>query len=209
MTRYLYSMGREQILPSSFGNTHPRWKSPHIASIAQSVFSLLVVGFLGLVIQHANKDGSVSYALGIADGTIYQQTNGISSYGWLAIIGTICFMLVYILVNIAAPVYARRRGEFRVVTHAIAPILSTIVLLIPLTSFIMPPLPGIGAFFTGLGFAPTPFPLNILPAFVLVWLLIGAGYALYLYRSNPARFEMLGHIISGEDGNPVIEPEVP
>ena len=30
--RYLYSLGREGLLPRALGRTHPRWKSPHIAS---------------------------------------------------------------------------------------------------------------------------------------------------------------------------------
>ncbi len=30
--RYLYSVGREGLAPRALGRTHPRWKSPHIAS---------------------------------------------------------------------------------------------------------------------------------------------------------------------------------
>lgn len=202
MVRYFYAMGRDSILPTSFGKTHPRWKSPYIASIAQSLFTILVLCFLGLVMQQTQKDGSIIYALGFADGTHWHQTNGISSYGWLAIIGTICFIIVYILTNISAPVLARRRQEFRLLTHILAPILSTVALLIPLASFILPPLPGIGAAFTALGFAPTPFPLNILPLFVLVWLLIGVGYSLYLERTDPIRYARLGKIISGASSMP-------
>src|SRR5690348_15414626 len=31
--RYLYSLGREGVLPAVLGRTHPKWKSPHIASM--------------------------------------------------------------------------------------------------------------------------------------------------------------------------------
>lgn len=195
MTRYFYSMGREQILPAVFGRTHARWKSPFVASITQSIFTALVLGFLGLVIQQNNADGSVTYALGIANGTTFQQTNGISSYGWLAITGTICFLLVYLLTNLAAPLFARRRGEFRILAHVLAPVLSSLVLLIPLISFVLPPVPVLGSFFTGLGFFPTPFPLNILPLFVLLWLAAGIIYATLLARRNPERYQRLGHIV--------------
>src|SRR5882724_9659596 len=34
--RYLYSVGREGLAPRALGRTHPRWKSPHIASVTQS-----------------------------------------------------------------------------------------------------------------------------------------------------------------------------
>ena len=69
MVRYFYSMGREGILPRVFGKTHPRWKSPYLATIAQSGFTLLVILLLGLVIQHVNSDGSVTYGLGLSNGT--------------------------------------------------------------------------------------------------------------------------------------------
>lgn len=206
MIRYLYAMGRERILPRWFGKTHPRWKSPYTASLVQSAFSLLVILFLALVIQRTNADGSTSYALGIADGKTYQQTNGIASYGWLAIIGTMNFIVVYILVNIAAPFYARRHKEFHALTHVVAPLLSSLVLLIPLASFVFPAIPGpIGNYFTGLGFFPTPFPLNILPIFPVAWLIIGWGYTAYLMKANPTRFESLGRIVRGEDDLEVIE----
>jgi amino acid transporter len=202
MVRYFYAMGREGVLPSAFGKTHPRWKSPLRAILAQSVFTALVILFLALVIQKSNPDGSVSYALGFADGKVYTQTNGIASYAWLAIIGTISFILVYILVNISASVYARRydRTNYNVLSHLIAPVLSSLILLIPLISFVFPAIPGaIGNFFTGLGFFPTPFPVNILPIFVLIWVVVGLGYAYYLLRSNPEAYQKLGHILRTQD----------
>ncbi|HAH00802.1 MAG TPA: hypothetical protein DCL75_18565, partial [Ktedonobacter sp.] len=144
MVRYFYAMGREEILPKPFGKTHNRWKSPVNAIIAQSIFTALVILFLALIVQKTNADGSTSYALGFADGKIYTQTNGISSYAWLAIIGTISFIIVYILVNIAAPTFAWRsdRSSFNVLTRLIIPILSSLILLIPLISFVFPTIPG-------------------------------------------------------------------
>ena len=35
--RYLYSLGREGLAPKALGRTHPKWQSPHIASLTQSV----------------------------------------------------------------------------------------------------------------------------------------------------------------------------
>ena len=199
MVRYFYDMGRSGIFPKIFGRTHPRWKSPYVASLTQSVFSLLVILFLGLVMQHPNKDGSVTYTLGIANGSFWQQTSGTVSFGWLASIVTIMIILVYILTNIAAPFFARSRNELRILPHIIAPGLSTLLLLLPLASYIGPALPGsIGVFFTGLGFAPTPFPSNILPLFVIVWIIIGLLYSAYLARKAPERYEMMGNIIRSD-----------
>ena len=197
MVRYFYSMGREGILPRVFGKTHPRWKSPYIATFAQSGFTGLLILFLGMVIQHANKDGSVSYALGVASGTTWQQTSGVVSFGWLASIVTMSIILVYILTNVAAPFFAGKRHELRVFPHLIAPVASTLLLLLPLASYILPPLPGIGTFFTNLGFAPTPFPSNVLPLFVIGWVALGLIYATILARRTPERYERLGHIVRG------------
>jgi amino acid transporter len=207
MVRYFYSMGRESILPRVFGKTHPKWRSPYIATFAQSGFTFLVILFLGLVIQHTNSDGSVSYTLGIANGTTWQQTSGIVSFGWLASIVTICIILVYILTNVAAPFFARSRGEMRVFVHIIAPAVSTLLLLLPLASYVLPPIPGIGPFFTALGFAPTPFPSNVLPLFVLAWVVLGLTYATVLSRRSPEYYERLGRIVRG-DGGASIEEEL-
>jgi amino acid transporter len=200
MVRYFYAMGREGILAKVFGKTHPRWKSPYIASFAQSIFTAIVVLFLGLVIQKANPDGSISYALGFADGKVYTQTGGIGSYAWLAIIGTIALLVVYIMTNIAAPMYALRsdRKSFNWFTHAVAPLVSSLILLIPLISFVAPPIPVVGTFFTNLGFFPTPFPLNILPLFVILWVIAGLIYSNYLARQSPERYEAMGRIVRSE-----------
>ncbi len=199
MVRYFYSMGREGILPRIFGKTHSRWKSPYLATFAQSGFTLLVLLFLGMVMQHTNPDGSVSYALGIANGTTWQQTSGVVSFGWLAGIVTICIILVYLLTNVAAPFFARSRHELRIFPHVIAPAISSLLLLLPLASYLLPPLPGVGTFFTNLGFASTPFPANILPLFVLAWVVLGLVYATILARRVPERYERLGRIVRGEE----------
>lgn len=199
MVRYLYSLGRETVLPSWFGKTHPRWRSPYTASLTQSAFSILLVLFLASIFQHTNADGSTSYAFFFSAGNGFQQTNGILSYSWLAIIGTISFIIVYIMVNISAPVFARRRREFNVVAHIVAPLLSSLFLLIPLVSFVMPTIPGpIGSYFTSLGFFSTPFPTNILPIFPALWLIAGWVYTLILARVDPARMERLGRIVRGD-----------
>ena len=201
MVRYLYAMGRENILPGVFGRTHPRYRSPHIAIITQSLFSALLMIAFAFVIQKTNADGTFSYAFGIADGKVYTQTDGIYPYTWLAIIGTIAFVIVYIMVNIASPTFALRfdRKSFNVLAHIVAPVLSTLVLLVPLISFVMPTIPGaIGSYFTGLGFAATPFPLNILPLFVLIWIVAGLVYSYVLSSRYPTQYEGMGRIIRGD-----------
>lgn len=64
---------------------------------------------------------------------------------------------------------------------------------------VMPAIPGpIGNFFTGLGFAATPFPLHILPLFVVIWVVAGLLYAWYLVRRAPECYVSMGRIIRGD-----------
>jgi amino acid transporter len=201
MVRYGYSLGREGILPRIFGKTHPRWKSPYLASLAQSSLSLLVILLLSLVIEHTNKDGSVIYALGFAQAPGWQQAGGITAFGWLASIVTMCIIIVYILTNLAAPCFAHRRKELRLFPHIVAPTMSTLMLLLPLASYVLVPLPLIGSVVTQLGFAPTPFPANILPLFVLAWALVGQLYAAMLAWRAPERDARLGLIFGDGQGD--------
>ncbi len=40
-TRYLFAMGRSGVLPSALGRIHPRWGSPHVATVVAFGFCLL------------------------------------------------------------------------------------------------------------------------------------------------------------------------
>lgn len=186
--RYLYALGREGVFPVRLrlGRTHSRWQSPWIASTMATGLLLLLVLFLAFVLQKTNADGSVSYALGVAHGA-YTPTGGIGTYQWLAIVGTMLLLTVYVLTNLAASVSAWRSHEFHWLTYGVAPVLSSLVLLIPLVALLGPPLPLIGTVFTTFGFTPTPFPLNILPLFFLVWAGVGLFVSIYLAHVFPHR----------------------
>lgn len=72
--RYMYSMGREGLLPAWLGRTHARHRSPHTASVLQTVIcSLVLAGF----------------ALAQADPVL-------SLFTWLSSLATICVLLLMI-----------------------------------------------------------------------------------------------------------------
>lgn len=200
MVRYLYAMGREGPVFPLFGKTHPRWKSPHWAILAQSSFTLLMILLLGLVIQRTDAQGNTFYSFGWAS-TIWQQTNGITVFGWLASVVTMLILVVYILANVALPCYARSQGalQWRVkalIPGILFPAVSTCLLLLPLGSYLLPAVPGpVGTFFTHLGFSPTPFPSNLLPLVVLAWIVGGMIYFAWMRRRAPEVLEKLGRII--------------
>jgi len=105
------------------------------------------------------------------------------------------------MVNVASPIFALRyeRRSFNPLTHVVAPVVSTLVLLLPLVAIVMPAVPGpLGAYFTHLGFAATPFPLNILPLLIIVWVIVGLIYSVWLSRTAPERYESMGRIIRGD-----------
>jgi len=200
--RYLYGMAREDQIPffsRPFSKTQPHSGSPWVANILQTGISLVCIVFLAFVIQKTLKDGSVVYALGIAGGA-YTPTGGIGTYGWLATIGTMTLIVVYVLTAIAAPFYARRRQrefgnrEFHWFTHMVAPIVGIIVMLLPLLSLFLPFF-GLGGVLTNIGFAPSPFPVNILPGFFFFWLILGALALLFYIRRSPERYAKVGHLV--------------
>lgn len=90
--RYLYSLGREGVLPSFLGNTHDKFKSPHIASTAQSI---LAATWLGLFAFFLGTDDANAQAY-------------VAVYTMLAILGTMLLLILQAIVSIAIIVYFRK-----------------------------------------------------------------------------------------------------
>ena len=90
--RYAYSLGREGMLPPVLGKTHPRWQSPHIASIAASVLSLIIIGLFAIFVG-TNDPSSQAYG---------------QLYGLMAVMGVIIILSVQAVVSLAILVYYLR-----------------------------------------------------------------------------------------------------
>jgi len=207
--RYLFGMAREDQIPffsKDLASVHPRTKSPWVASNVQTVISLLFIIFLTFVVTKTLKDGTAVYQLGLAGGD-YTPAGGIGTYSWLATIGTMTLIVIYILTALAAPIYARRRErelgvhEFNWFTHLMAPILGILVMLLPLLSLFLPFF-GLGSVLTSIGFAPSPFPVNILPAFFFIWLILGIISLVGYIRPSPERYSRIGHFVDSDAGSP-------
>jgi amino acid transporter len=89
--RYLYSLGREGVLPSALAGTHDTFKSPHIASVAQSVLAAVWLGLF-------------AYFLGTDDPTAQAY---VGVYTMLAILGTMLLLILQAVVSIAIIAYFR------------------------------------------------------------------------------------------------------
>jgi len=80
----------------------------------------------------------------------------------------------------------------------VAPIVGSIVMLLPLLSLFLPFF-GLGQVLTNIGFAPSPFPVNILPGFFFFWLVVGV-LALFLYiRRSSERYAKIGHLVRTDE----------
>jgi amino acid transporter len=117
-SRMLFSMGRNNIVPSVFARSHATHRTPYVAIMTQTAVSVVL-----------------ALALGLGFGVV----NGFSV---MAIALTIIVILVYIAICVSVPVYylRRRRAEFTVLKHVVCPALAVAAMIGPLY-FQFAPLP--------------------------------------------------------------------
>jgi amino acid transporter len=170
-SRYFFSLGRERVLPAALGTTHPRYKSPHIASITQTVIAALIIIAFAIF---AGRDNPTQQAY-------------VDVYGLMAVMGVIVILAVQALVSVAILVYFwRHHGtEVHWWSTVLAPIISfvgqavVLLLLFQNISFIA----GTAGLVKWLG----PIDLVIFAA--------GIGLAFYLKNSQPEKYKTLGRLI--------------
>ena len=170
--RYAYSLGREGLLPRALGKTHPRWKSPHIASLTQSVVAaLIVIGFA--LFTGSNNPASQAY---------------LQLYGLMAVMGVIVILSVQALVSISIVIYFQRHheGEVHWWRTMIAPAIAfltqgfVVYLLFDNINFLG----------SGYSYAKWLGPIDLL------FVLVGIGYAFWLRDRNRAKYESAGRLIN-------------
>jgi amino acid transporter len=170
--RYLYSLGREGLAPKALGRTHPRWKSPHIASITQSFIAAIIIGLFA-IFTGSNDPNSQAY---------------LQLYGLMAVMGVIIILSVQAVVSLSVVVYYERfhSDEVNWWRTRVAPLLSfcsqayVVYLLFTNITF----LGGGYNYATWLG------PIDA------VVVLVGVGVAFYFKYQKPAKFEQAGRLIN-------------
>src|SRR5579859_4141150 len=171
--RYFYSLGREGLMPRALGRTHPKWKSPHIASVTQSVIAAFIIGLFA-IFTGTNDPTSQAY---------------VQVYGLMALMGVIIILSVQAVVSLAILVYYERyhRDEVHWFKTRLAPLISffsqaAVVYLL----------------FTNIGFlgASSYSYAYWLGPIDLVVVLLGVGAAFYFKRSKPAKYEQAGRLIN-------------
>jgi amino acid transporter len=170
--RYMYSLAREGVLPSSLGRTHPRFKSPHIASTAQMVLAALWVGLF-------------AYFLGTDDPNAQAY---VGVYTLLAILGTMLLLILQAVVSIAIIVYFRKNGGGGFITTIVAPLVAFVAQV-----YLVYLLVGNLATFGGSG----GFGSNI-PVIALAIFGIGLVWGLVLRVANPAVHARIGRLVNND-----------
>lgn len=160
--RYFFSMGREGLLPTALGATHPVYKSPHRASILQSVVCAVVV---------------VAFAMAGADPVL-------NLFSWLSNLATVCVLALMITTAVSVALYFRGNSHGHgAVRILVFPLLSaaglTLVLGLAVANFHV---------LTGASSALSGGLLLLVPASALAgWLA-----ARRLRANQPARYARLG-----------------
>ncbi|MFJ5304278.1 APC family permease [Streptomyces sp. NPDC088350] len=102
VSRYQFSLAREGLLPQKLAQTHPKWKSPHHSSLAQTVIAIVVI--------------LACYFAGVAPTTVFALLLAVGTFGLITLMGVLCFAVMYFFgrdhrgenwwVRLAAPLIA-------------------------------------------------------------------------------------------------------
>jgi amino acid transporter len=161
--RILFNSGREGLLPQFLGKIHPRHQTPHCALwVFLSIAVALVLGF-GLFGGVAPMD----------------------YFGLAGTLGTIPIILIYMLTNLALPVYVFRyhRSELSILRHALVPTLGTLIMLIPLWGLVQ---------------RVQPRPFDIFPWITLGALVVSVVYGILIARVSPDLAARIGVYIADQ-----------
>lgn len=163
VARYFYVAGREGLLPSSLGVTHPIFQSPHVGSIVQTVIAILVVALFAVT----------------------GQDPVLALFSWLTNVGTLAIMLLMSFTAFAIVVFFGRNPglESNALTTRVLPVV-TGVILAALVIYIAV---NFGSIAGANGMLAI-----LLPGLVLVAGIIGLLLAVRLKHADTSRFTQLG-----------------
>lgn len=170
-SRYMFSMGRDHILPASLGRTHPVHRSPYVANAVQAVVAIVVIAL---------------FALAGADPLLQLG-------GWLPIFCTAGVIFVQLLVSVAVIVYFNRIGRsgagdyWKTLIAPVIGVLAQAVVLVLLVIYI--------PFLAGADVVV----VNLIPLYVALIAIAGVLYALYLRKRSPQRYDRIGKIYDEEE----------
>lgn len=170
--RLIFNAGREGLLPRAIGKVHEERRTPVNALVVFLSIGLAVIGVWGLLHLlggHANSGHMSSLVF----------------FGESSTFGTILVLLVYLLGNLALPVFYKRHvpDKFNAFRHGVLPILGALTILIPLYYLI----------FKAVG-----QPWNWFPYAALGVVVVAVIYSFFLVARDPGVADRVGSIIADE-----------
>ncbi|WP_196440118.1 APC family permease [Planomonospora sp. ID67723] len=172
-SRYLYALGREDLIPGTrrtLGATHPKHGSPHIAGFVQTGISVVIV----LAFFFAGMDPYLHV------------------YTLLAVLGTLAILIVQTMCSFAVVGYFHVRRKHPETASwwrtLLAPVagglaMAYVVLLLFQNRE------------TAAGDASKSLFFTLIPWIVLGFAVLGAALALYLRARNPEKYAIIGRIV--------------
>jgi amino acid transporter len=176
--RYLYSLGRERVLPAALGKTHAVHKTPYIASFTQSIIAAIIVVLFAIF------------------GGMGDPTNNayLGLYGLMALLGTILIVAAQAVVSVAIIAYFSEKHpeDHHWWKTLVAPFIAFVAQAYVVFLCIQ------NMDFLGGGFR---FANWIAPIDVAV-IVIGLAAASYIKSKDPAKFDAIGRLVfeGGADG---------
>ncbi len=116
ITRIIFAMGRERMLPVALSKVHPEHGTPTVAILANTVFAVVVTLVIGLWVGAFN------------------------AYAYLGSLLTLAIIPVYILTNAACIRFfaTTARSRRNVLQHVVLPVVGMLVMLIPIYGLVYP-----------------------------------------------------------------------
>jgi len=170
--RYFYALGREGILPKSFGRTHPTHKSPYIASLAQTGFAVAIVLAWGI---------AAGFAFADANDTAYVRI-----YVMMAVQGVVWLMTIQAVCALAVILWHRRHK------HPDSWVIVTLCPIIAIAGQVF----ALYLLFANIDvLAGTIGYVDLIAPIAVVGVVGALVYAFALKRSNPKKFDTIGRMI--------------
>ena len=170
--RYIYSLGREGVLPKMVAETHDHYKSPHKASGVQSVLAAAWVILYG--IGYGFDDPSGQAWLGV--------------YTLFAVLGTGLLLVLQAVVSLAIILWFRKNGGGSTFSTVIAPAVSVVVQVWLVYTLVdnLAILGGTNSFATSI------------PYIGLAIIVVGLVWGFLLKSINPEGYRNIGHMVNDD-----------
>ena len=178
-SRYLYAIGREvPATANSLGRTHGTHHTPHVASLVQSIITLLFT--FGFYFLTTNGDDPMT-------GAYFYQ------YGLLALMGTMAILIVQAITSLAVIWYfhVKKERPGNLVVTGIIPALGGIGMVYVVWLLID------NIEFAGGAAAGSPF-FDLIPWLVVATFVVGLVAVLYLRSRNPQVYRAIGRTVYEE-----------